>query len=335
MNVRPDQLSAILPKKIYPLYFVGGDEPLQQMEASDEIRQFLRSQDYSEREVLDIDANFDWQIFIEETASMSLFATRRILELRIPSAKPGKQGAQILKQYCQRPAEDTVVFIHAGKVEASAKKSVWFKAIEQVGMVVQCWPVNVGKLPAWVKQRFLQCEMQPDADVVAYISQQVEGNLLAAAQEIDKLFLLMGPGKVTYADIAQAIAKQSRYSVFELTDMMLKGDQTRVVRIVDGLKAEGIETIFINGMLARDIRLLCKAAQHPQSADSVLSRSGIWSNRVILFKSCLSRHSPRFFQAMLKRCALIDSASKGMAQANVWDELQGLCFRIGGRSRSV
>ncbi len=330
MNVRPDQLAASLPKQVYPLYFVCGDEPLQQMEAADAIRQYLRNQDYCEREVMDIDAKFDWQIFIEQTASMSLFATRRILELRLPTAKPGKQGAQILKDYCQRPAEDTVVFINAGKLETSTKKTAWFKAVEQLGLVVQCWPLNRDKLPQWVKRRFLHCGMQADAEVIRYVSQQVEGNLLAAAQEIDKLHLLIGPGKVNYTDVVDVITRQSRYSVFELTDMMLKGDQSRVVTIVNGLKAEGYDAIFINGLLARDIRLLCRAAQSPASADYLLRHAGVWANRMSLFKACLSRHSACFFQHMLKRCTIIDKASKGVSKANVWDELLSLCFHIAG-----
>lgn len=333
MNVRPDQLSATLTDKVFPLYFVCGDEPLQQMEAGDAIRRFLRTQDYIEREVLDIDANFDWQRFTDETATMSLFAQRRILELRLPSTKPGRQGGQIIKAYCQHPVEDIVVLVNAGRVDASTKKSAWFKAIEQSAMVVQCWQVKAEKLPAWVKQRFLQAGMQPDTDVVSYVCQHIEGNLLAAAQEIDKLLLLIGPGKIHYSDVAEAMTRQSRYSLFELMDMILKGNQPRVIRIVDGLKAEGMEPLLINSMLVKDIRLLAKAAEDISSADSLLRRSGIWASRAVLFKSCLQRHSARFFQAMIKRCARIDQASKGLVQANVWDEIMGMSFHIAGRSR--
>jgi len=333
MNVRPDQLAAALTKKKFSLYFVCGDEPLQQMEAADEIRRYLRQQDYSQRDVLDIDASFDWQVFLQQTASLSLFAQRRILELRLPSAKPGRQGAQVLKDYCQRPAEDTVVLINAGKLEASTRKSAWFKAIEQVGMVVQCWPVKPEALSAWVRQRFLQAEMQPDEEVVAFVCQRIEGNLLAAAQEIDKLQLLVGPGKVSYGDVAEAVTRQSRYSLFELVDVMLQGNQSRAVRIVDGLKAEGIEPVVINWALAKDMRLLCQLAASPASAELAFRRAGVWQSRVGLFRQCLSRHSDGFFQHMLKRCALIDSASKGVATANVWDEILGLSFRVAGRSR--
>jgi len=334
MNVRPDQLSSMIAKNTYPVYMVSGDEPLQQMESLDLIRAFLRDNDYSEREVLDVDAQFDWQRLLDEAANMSLFAMRRIVELRLPSAKPGRQGSQVIKDYLARPPEDTVLIINAGKVDGSAKKSAWYKAVDQNGLVVQCWPVPVDKLSHWLRQRFKARDMDADDDVLAYISQHVEGNLLAADQEIEKLYLLLGPGRITYADVAEAVTSQSRYSVFELVDMMLTGNSKRVVRIIAGLKAEGIVPVVVNWALAKDIRLLALVAQDASSADFTLKRSGVWSSRVAMFKSCLSRHSPRSLQLMLKRCAYLDAVSKGMIDANIWDEIETLCVRLAGRTRA-
>ncbi len=335
MNVRPDQLPAMIAKNTYPVYMVSGDEPLQQMESLDLIRAFLRDQDYAEREVLDVDAQFDWQRLLDEAANMSLFATRRIVELRLPSAKPGRQGSQVIKDYLARPPEDTVLIINAGKVDGNAKKSAWYKAVDQNGLVVQCWPVPIDKLSPWLRQRFKARDMDADDDVLAYISQHVEGNLLAADQEIEKLYLLLGPGKITYADVAEAVTSQSRYSVFELVDMMLTGNTKRVVRIIAGLKAEGIVPLMVNWALAKDIRLLVLAAQDASSADFTLKRSGVWSSRVAMFKACLSRHSLRSLQLMLKRCAYLDAVSKGMIDANIWDEIETLCVRLAGTTRVV
>ena len=335
MNVRPDQLQSMIARTVYPVYMVSGDEPLQQMESLDLIRSFLRGEDYSEREILDVDAQFDWLCLMEEAASMSLFATRRIVELRLPSAKPGKQGSQILKDYLSRPAEDTVLIINAGKIDSNAKKSAWYKAIEQTGLVVQCWPVPVEKLSFWLKQRFNKRDMDADNEVLAYISQHVEGNLLAADQEIEKLYLLLGPGKVTYADVAEAVTSQSRYSVFELLDVLLGGNTKRVIRIIAGLKAEGMAPVVVNWALAKDIRLLSQVASDVSSADFKLKRSGVWQSRIALFKSCLSRHRQRAFHIMLKRCAYIDAVSKGMIDANVWDEIESLCVRLAGSTTAV
>lgn len=335
MNVRPDQLPSVIAKTVYPVYMVSGDEPLQQMESLDCIRSFLREQDYTEREVLDVDAHFEWQQLLDEAANMSLFATRRIVELRLPTAKPGRQGSQILKDYLTNPPEDTVLIVNAGKVDGNAKKSAWFKAIEQKGLVVQCWPVPVDKLAYWLKQRFSRRDMDADNDVLAYISQHVEGNLLAADQEIEKLYLLLGPGKVTYADVAQAVTSQSRYTVFELVDMLLSGDKKRVIKIIAGLKAEGMVPVVVNWALARDIRLLTTVSADSSSVDFKLKRSGVWQSRINLFKSCLSRHRQRSFQLMLKRCAYIDAASKGMIDSNVWDEIETLCVRLAGSTKSA
>ncbi len=334
MNARPDQLKSMLAKTTYPVYMVSGDEPLQQMEALDLIRSFLRENDYTEREVLDVDAQFDWQRLLDEAATMSLFASRRIVELRLPTAKPGKQGSQVIKDYLSRPPEDTVLIINAGKVDGNAKKSAWYKAVDQNGLLVQCWPVPADKLPHWLRQRFNARDMQADNDVLAYVAQHVEGNLLAANQEIEKLYLLLGPGKVSYADVAEAVTSQSRYNVFELMDMLLTGNSKRVLKIVAGLNAEGVVPVIVNWALAKDIRLLAQVAQDPSSVDIILRRSGVWQSRVTLFKSCLSRHHARSFQLMLKRCAYIDAASKGMIDANVWDEISTLCIKLVGSSRA-
>jgi DNA polymerase-3 subunit delta len=335
MNARPDQLQAIVTKNVFPVYMVSGDEPLQQMESLDVIRAYLKEKDYSEREVLDVDAQFDWQQLMDEAASMSLFATRRIVELRLPSAKPGRQGSQILKEYLSQPPDDTVLLINAGKIDGNAKKSAWYKAVEQSGLVVQCWPVPIEKLSGWLRQRFNRRGMEAEQDVFAYISQHVEGNLLAADQEIEKLLLLLGPGKISFADVVEAVMSQSRYSVFELVDTSLAGNSSRVVKIISGLKSEGIAPVVVNWAIAKDIRLLSQVAVDVSSADYILKRSGVWQSRLALFKSCLSRHRQRAFQMMLKRCAYIDAASKGMIDANVWDEIESLCVRLSQSSKSL
>jgi DNA polymerase-3 subunit delta len=335
MNVRPDQLPSIINKTIYPVYMVSGDEPLQQMEALDCIRAYLRDESYLERDILDVDAKFDWQQLMDQAATMSLFAERRIVELRLPSAKPGRQGSQALKDYLTRSPEDTVLIINAGKLDGSSKKSAWYKAVEKSGMVVQCWPVPADKLPQWLKQRFNRRKMEADNAVLSYISQHVEGNLLAADQEIEKLYLLLGPGKITYEDVAEAITAQSRYNVFELADVLLQGNRSRAIKTIAGLKAEGVVPVVVNWSLAKDIRLLAQASQDISSADFMLKRSGVWQSRINLFKSCLSRHTPRTFQLMLKRCAYIDAASKGMIDANVWDEINSLCVRLAGSTKVV
>jgi len=330
MNVRPDQLADILKRQLHPVYLISGDEPLQVMESSDSVRAACRQQDYAEREVFDVDVSFDWQLLRDEANSMSLFSSRRILDVRIPSGKPGREGGQALKEYAANPPDDTVLLITSGKLEATQKKSAWFKALDQAGMVMQCWPVGPDRLPAWVKQRFHSRGMQASKEVVDYVCQRVEGNLLAAAQEIDKLNLLLGSGLVDIDSVREAVADSSRFSVFELADSALAGDQARVVRILHGLHAEGIEPILVTWSLAKDIRLLAAVSAKRDAADYVLKQSGVWQNRLPLYKSCLARHSTDRFNRMLQRCAKIDGITKGQQQGNVWDELQTLGYLLAG-----
>jgi DNA polymerase-3 subunit delta len=330
MNVRPDQLADILNRQLHPLYLISGDEPLQLMESSDRVRAACRQQGYDEREVFDVDASFDWQLLKDEANSLSLFSSRRILDVRMPSGKPGRDGGQALKEYAANPPEDTVLLISAGKIEAAQKKSAWFKALDQVGVVMQCWPVGPDRLPAWVKQRFQGRAMQASKEVVDYVCQRVEGNLLAAAQEIDKLNLLLGPGVVDIDSVREAVADSSRFSVFELADTALAGDRTRVVRILQGLHAEGIEPVLVTWALAKDIRLLAAVSAKRDSTDYALKQAGVWQNRLPLYKSCLARHPTDRFRRMLQRCAKIDGITKGQQPGNVWDELQALGYLLAG-----
>ena len=328
MNVRPDQLADILNRQIHPLYLISGDEPLQVMEAADNVRASCRQQGYTEREVFYVDASFDWQRLRDEANSMSLFSTQRLLDVRIPSAKPGREGAQALKDYAADIPEDTVLLITAGKLEAAQKKSAWFKALDSVGIVMQCWPIGPERLPAWVRQRFQSRGMRPSPDAVDYVCQRIEGNLLAAAQEIDKLDLLLGPGNVDISTVRDAVADSSRFDVFELADSALAGDQRRVIRIMQGLHAEGLQPVLVTWALAKDIRVLAAVSANPGSAEHGLKQAGVWQNRLPLYKSCLSRHSTAGFKRMLQHCATIDGITKGQQAGNVWDELQRLVCQL-------
>jgi DNA polymerase-3 subunit delta len=324
MNVRPDQLRAVLGKQLHPIYLVSGDEPLQVMEATDLIRKAAREQDYAEREVIHADSNFDWQTLKDEAGSLSLFSSRRILDLRLPSMKPGRDGGQTLKEYAATPPDDTLLLITGGKLEAAQKSSAWFKALDKAGVVMQCWPVGPDRLHSWVMQRCNSRGMKPQSDVVEYLCQRVEGNMLAAAQEIDKLLLLLGPGVVDMKGVREAVADSSRFTVFELADSALAGDCPRVIRILHGLRAEGIEPILVTWALAKDLRLLVGVSRQPETAGYALQQAGVWKNRLDLFRNCLRRHSVRSLDRLLQHCAHIDAITKGVQPGDVWDELLAL-----------
>lgn len=332
MNLRPDQLAKALTRPLACVYLVSGDEPMQKMEATDLLRRTCREHGFSERETFEVDAKFDWHQFTEAAASMSLFAEKRVLDLRLPTARPGKQGSQALKQYLSKPPADTLLLISSGKLDGGVKNSAWYKAVEQSGVVIQCWPIGLDKLAGWVRARFQSLDMQADSAVVDYVCQHVEGNLLAAAQEIDKLHLLLGSGNINIEHVRNAVTGNSRFNVFELADCVLKGEQARAITILNGLRDEGIEPILILWALTKDIRLLNTVADNTSTMDYVLTRAGVWKNRLGLFRACIARHNRKRLRELLGSCAQLDAIIKGVEKANVWDELQQLSFRLTGAS---
>lgn len=328
MKVRPDQLTRQLTSELQPIYFIHGDEPLQQMEAADAIRARARELGYSEREVMDVETGFDWNLLLDAANSMSLFAEQRILELRMPTGKPGKQGAQVLLDYAQRPAEDAVLIISSGKLDGSSKNTKWFKALDQAGAIIQCWPVVVPELARWIEQRMKIRGIIASPEAVALLAERVEGNMLAAAQEIEKLYLLHGEGRLDIEQMTAAVADSARYNIYDLVDSALTGDLTRTTRIVSGLKSEGVEPVLALWALSREIRSLTSMAESGMSVDAAMAKARIWDNRKVLVRKALSRHSETRWKQFLKRCARIDRVIKGVEPGRPWDELLMLSSQI-------
>ncbi len=328
MKVRPDQLERHLKNDLAAIYFVCGDEPLQVMESTDRIRAQARKLEYSEREVMDVDAQFDWNQLLDAGNSMSLFAEKRILELRLPTGKPGKVGSKILQEYAQRPADDAVLIISAGKLDSSAKNTKWFKTLDQQGVVIQCWPINTDQLPNWINQRLLSKGIAADREAVQLLADRVEGNLLAAAQEVDKLFLLHGAGKINFEQTAAAVADSSRFSIYDLVDTALMGDVARTAKIIGGLKNEGVEPVLMLWALSREVRTIAKIAEANVPVDAAMSQHRIWDNKKTLIRKALARHRAPRWKLFLKRCAKIDKVIKGVEPGRAWDELLMLSTQI-------
>jgi DNA polymerase III subunit delta len=328
MKVRPDQLKQHLKKGLQAIYFVAGDEPLQVIESADAIRAECREKGFSEREVMDVDAHFDWNLLLDAGNSMSLFAEQRILELRMPTGKPGKAGAQVLQEYAQRPADDAVLIISSGKLDGSSKNTKWFKALDQAGVVVQSWPVSIHELPRWIEQRMRSKGLRPTAEAVAILAERVEGNLLAAAQEVDKLYLIFGESEIGLEQMTSAVADSARYTIYDLVDSMLAGDVARTSRIVGGLKSEGVEMVLALWAISREVRMITGIAEANMSQDAAMSKARVWDNRKILVKKALSRHHVMRWKFFLKRCARIDKVIKGVAPGRPWDELLMLTTQI-------
>lgn len=332
-KLRAEQLGAALSKALAPIYLVSGDEPLLIQETCDHIRAAARKQGFSERELYHVDANFDWGQVLTAANSMSLFAEKKIIELRLPSGKPGDKGGKILQEYAQSPAPDNILLIITEKLDGAAQKSKWFKAIEDAGQHIQLWQISTAQLPRWIGLRLQQAGLQADSSAIDLLASRIEGNLLAAAQEIEKLKLLTTNNHISYELMASVVADSARYDVFGLADKALHGDARAAVKTLQGLKTEGTDAIAVLWAVTRDIRSLVHIAQmtaQGKNFEWAAKQAGVWDKKQPLFKSALQRLKPAQLQQLLRKANGIDKAIKGMRNAEPWDELLDLILNLAG-----
>ena len=333
MRLRPEQIQAHLGNGLAPVYLVSGEEPFQLEQVSSAIRHKAQELGYTDREVMHVERGFDWQQLSASADALSLFADKRLLELRIPSGKPGDAGSKALQPYCDHPPADTVLLIVAGKLEKAQQNTKWFKALEQNGVVVQVWPVEADKLPQWIKQRMQLRDMQPTPEALAMLAERVEGNLLAADQELEKLRLLSGGGTVDAEQVVAAVSDSARFDVFSLVDTALLGDAARAVRILYGLQAEGVEPVLVLWALGREIRSLSgmsRALQQGQAMSQVLTQYRVWDKRKRAVQAALQRYPLKRWQGLLWQVGEIERVIKGQVTGKPWDELLQLTLKVAG-----
>lgn len=334
MRVAPHQLQAHLQRGLAPIYLLSGDEPLQMSEAADSIRQQAKSRGYSGREVLEVDARFDWELLMAEANALSLFAEQRIIDLRIPSGKPGNEGGKALSDYAARPPDDVLLLVTLPKLEASQTASKWFKALDKVGVTVQIWPVEGSRLQPWIEQRMRAAGLRPTAEVVPMLAERVEGNLLAARQEIEKLLLLYGPGEISPQQLADSVADSARYDVYGLIDAALAGKINRGIKMLSGLQAEGTPEPVVLWALTRELRLLLSLALETKGGRSaqqvVAARREVWDKRKPLVAKGLQRLELREWQQLLWLCGRVDRAIKGWEPADPWLLMREIITRMAG-----
>jgi len=325
MKIQLQGLNNHLNAGLKSVYIVGGDEPLLRDEACDLVRKAAEASGCEERKVFHVESGFDWVSFSMEADNYSLFSRQKLLELRINSGKIGDQGNKALLAYLQNIPDDTVLLIIVDKIDQKIQKTKWFLLLDKVGVVVQIWPINQQSLPAWVAQRMKIRGIKPNPDVVSLIAYRTEGNVLAAAQEVEKLYLIYGKDDINAADVAASVFENARFDVFQLVDMALLGDAKQVNRILGELRAEGVETVIILWAIAREIRALVTMAWRMSydnmSSNQVLSQARVWPKRKTAVLACLQRHKYPEFLRLLKLISHIDKIIKGMKPGNIWDEL--------------
>jgi len=342
MQISADQLSTHLKRDLAPIYFVYGEELLLVEESCRAIREAAHAAGYTERQVMTVESGFDWNGLFSSLQSLSLFSERRIIELRLSSGKPGEMGAKILTDIAARPPADVVFVVTSGKLDKAVREAKWAKALESAGVAVPIYPLDAAQWPAWIRGRLQAKGLKPGPGVVDLLAHLMEGNLLACAQEIDKLGMLLGGGEIGLDDIEGNLSDNARFNVFALADAGLRGEAAAVDRILISLRGEGVEPVLILWALAREIRELAQMARlvaAGQPAARVLETRRVWAKRKPLVSAALKRLPLDACQGLLQRAARVDRILKGRGGGDIWQELQclalGLCGLKLGTCRQV
>ncbi|MES2604733.1 MAG: DNA polymerase III subunit delta [Pseudomonadota bacterium] len=329
MQIKVEQLSQRLKQQASPLIWISGDETLLVQETCDQVRAFAREQGYTEREVIDAGAGYDWNQLLLSNNSLSLFAERKLLDLR--PAKFDEPCRTALAAYLENPNPDNLLLLTTGKIEKAAQSSKWFAALEAKALFCQLWPINEQELPRWIEQRLQKHGVTIEREALQLLSDRVEGNLLAAAQEVEKLRLHATDNKITAERVMEVVADNSRFTVFTLTDACLGGNTERALKILEHLQAEGDEPLALLGMLCRELRglsaMLADIAQG-RSVRDVVQANRVWGNRVQLTERALQIHNQRSVLALLERARIVDQTVKGLLNRKAWDELASLVLNF-------
>jgi DNA polymerase-3 subunit delta len=332
MKLSAEQLDSRLSRALAPSYVVHGDEPLLVQEAAEAIRSAACAQGYV-RECFFIDASFAWETLLQSFANLSLFATRRLLEVRIGTVKLGDDATKTLQTYAEDPPENTLLLLICGKLDVATQQSAWFTALEAVGVTVTIRPVTIQQMPGWIEKRMRTSGLHPNAKAVALLAESAEGNLLGAAQEIERLRLLFGKGSITAQEVRAVMSDSARYTIYALTEAALGGFGERVVRILRRLRSEGVEAALLSWALHREIRLLNVLdfeLSQGKSLERALADNRVWDKHKLLVQKALQGLTQEACRRLLSDCARLDRLIKGLEQGDPWNELLNLSLRLAG-----
>ena len=326
MELRVAQLADHLQDKLAPIYFISGDEPLQIEESLSLLRSHAREQGYDDRHVMHVERGFNWDQLAEQTSNLSLFSEKKILELRMPSGKPGTAGAKALQNYCAQLPEDHLLLIQSGKLDKSTLRTKWAQAIANVGVLIRVWPLTGMDLIRWVQTRLRQHQLADDRQTAEYIASRVEGNMLAAAQEIEKMTLLQ-LGEQGSNQSALWMSNQAKYNVFDLVDTILIGQRAKVVKILKQLQAESFAPNLVLWALAELVRAVIYTAQQGRSLSKGV-QNVFYYNKKNQLTSQAHKYSDKQLYVLLEKCAHLDQVIKGRATGNAWHGFTEIALKM-------
>ena len=334
MNLRPHQLAAHLERKLAPVYTIHGDEPLLAIEAGDAIRAAARKAGCEEREVLVVERGFDGNAFRAANANLGLFGTRKLLDLRIPSGKPGVEGAKALEACVVNPNPDNVMLVTLPRLDRAAQSAAWFAALAHAGVAIAVHPLERGELPAWIAARLARQGQTASAETLAFLADRCEGNLLAARQEIEKLALLLPDGELAHDAVERAVADVARYDVFDLSAACLSGEAARTLKIIAALEAEGEGLPLLLWQLTEDVHALAAVLEATAGGiplATAVRNARVWGKRQAALERAARRVKPHAIAPMVRALAALDALAKGIGRGNAWDDLRTLALTLAGK----
>jgi DNA polymerase-3 subunit delta len=333
MQLRSEQLEAALSKSLAGFYTVHGDEPLIALEAADAVRAAARKKGFTDREVFEPGRHFDWSELEHSLASLSLFGGKKIVELRLPTGKPGAQGGETIARYCERPSPDILLLVSLPRLDRTSQGTAWFGALSSAGVVVDVWPVERSRLGAWIAERLGRQRQRAQREALEFLADRVEGNLLAAHQEVQKLALLAPEGELGLDVVREVVANVARYDAYTACEAMLAGDAARYLRIIDGLKSEGEASTLVLWALSEELYALGRiqsGVAGGRAIDDLMRENRVWGPRQRPMKAAAARVAPAAVQRALAHAAGIDRAIKGVGPGQPWDEFLKLAQTLEG-----
>jgi DNA polymerase-3 subunit delta len=334
MALRAEQLEAQLQKSLAPLYVIHGDEPLIALEAADAVRAAARRRGLDEREVYIAERGFDWSALAHAGASRSLFGGGKVVELRIPGGKPGTDGAQTLVEYCKRLDTTMCTLVSLPRLDRASQSSAWFGALGAAGGVIDVWPVERARLPQWIGARLARQQQKASSEVLEFLAERVEGNLLAAHQEVQKLALLAPPGELALETVEDAVASVARYDPYAAAEALVAGDLARYARVLQGLRGEGEAPTFVLFAIASALFVLRGLAEG-KNAERLFGEQRLFNKPLQrAVQAAARRHSRAALEAALSQAAFIDRVAKGVARGDPWDQFTALGLKLAGGSKA-
>ncbi len=334
MEIRPAQLVAHLERTLAPVYVVHGDEPLLAIEAGDAIRAAARKAGYDEREVLVAEPGFKWDAFTAANSNMALFGTRKLIDLRLPSGRPGVDGARALEAYAANPNPDQCMLVTLPKVDRATQSSAWFSGLVAAGAAIAVYPLTREDLPAWIAARLARQRQRVGPETLAFLAERCEGNLFAAQQEIEKLGLICPEGELSHDAVERAVADVARYDVSQLSEAWLGGDAARAIRILAALEAEGEGIQLLLWQLAEDLHALAAVAGATATGTpmaTAVRNARVWGRRQGALERAARRVDPRALLSLLRALATVDAVSKGIGQGDAWEDLATIALALAGK----